>query len=65
MQNKLRTASIRKGLLGGSRFWLGIFASRMLMRALAKVAKKSDMSLDYSQKLPPGKSLLIKHINHK
>lgn len=59
----LRQNSIRRGLLGGSRLWLGVFVGRMMLRWLARVAKRSEMPVRFSEKLAPGESLLVSHVD--
>ncbi len=59
----IRVNSLRKGLLGGSRVWLGVFIVRFVMRWLAKVSKQGDMKVRFSERLEPGESLLVRHLD--
>lgn len=59
----VRVNSFRKGLLGGSRLWLAVFAARMVLRWLARVTKRSEMTVKFSEKLAPGESLEIRHLD--
>ena len=59
----LRTNSLRKGLLGGSRVWTAVFVARFVGRRLARVAKRGDMPVKYSERLAPGESLVIRHLD--
>lgn len=59
----VRVNSFRKGLLGGSRVWLTIFIARMVFRWLAKVSKRTEMPVKFSEQLAPGESLIIRHVD--
>lgn len=59
----IRVKSFRKGLLGGSRVWTAVFVARFLGRRLARVMKKGDMPVKHSERLAPGESLLIRHVD--
>lgn len=57
----VRMNSIRKGLLGGSRFWLSIFALGYVARWSGKVTKRGEMPIRFSEALGPGEELVIRH----
>ena len=57
-----RANSFRKGLLGGSRFWLSVFIARMVWRQIAKVTKRGEPPVKFSEKLAVGESVLIQHL---
>ncbi len=59
----LRTNSFRKGLLGGSRVWTAVFVARFVCRWLARALKKGDMPVKYSERLAPGETLVIRHVD--
>jgi hypothetical protein len=54
--------SIRKGLLGGSRFWLAVFAAGYVGRFVGRVAKRGEPPLVFSEKLELGQAYEIRHI---
>ena len=59
----LRANSFRKGLLGGSRVWLTVFIARFVLRWLARVSKRTEMPVKFSERLAPGESLVIRHVD--
>lgn len=62
VRRTIRMNSIRKGLLGGSRFWLAVFAAGYVGRWSKKVAKRGEMPVEFSEKLQPGQAYEIRHI---
>lgn len=58
----VRANSLRKGLLGGSRVWLTVFIVRFVLRWLAKVTKRTEMPVKYSERLALGETLDIRHV---
>lgn len=58
----VRTTAIRRGVLGGDKLWLSVFALGLAGRQINKVLKRGDMPLRFSEKLEPGQSFLITHI---
>ena len=63
VKRTVRMNSIRKGLLGGSRFWLAVFAAGFVARWSGKVTKRGEMPVRYSERLEPGESIVITHID--
>ncbi|MDG2027500.1 MAG: hypothetical protein P8J50_10340 [Acidimicrobiales bacterium] len=61
VKRTIRMNGIRKGLLGGSRFWLVIFGLGYVARWSGKVTKRGEMPIRYSEKLKPGESIVISH----
>lgn len=61
VKRSIRTNSVRKGLLGGSRFWLVIFGLRHVARWSGKVTKRGEMPIRFSEPLQPGEQLVIRH----
>ena len=59
----VRMNSIRKGLLGGSPFWLGIFGLGYLARWSGKVTKRGEMPVRFSEAIGPGEQLVIRHVD--
>lgn len=62
VRRMVRMNSIRKGLLGGSRFWLAVFAAGYVGRWTGKVTKRGEMPVVFSEKLAEGESFEIRHI---
>ena len=62
VRRTFRTNGIRKGLLGGSRFWLAVFVAGLLVQWSAKVTKRGEMPVRYSERLAPGEGIVIRHI---
>lgn len=58
-----RANGIRKGLLGGSRFWLAMFALGQLGRLTGRVSKRGTMPILFSEELRPGEQLVIRHLD--
>lgn len=63
VKRTVRRNSIRKGLLGGSRFWLTIFGLRYVARWSGKVTKRGEMPIQFSEELAQGEQLVIRHTN--
>lgn len=63
VKRTIRMNSIRKGLLGGSRFWLTIFGLGYVARWSGKVTKRGEMPIRFSEGLKPGEELVIRHID--
>ena len=59
----VRINSFRKGLLGGSRVWLTVFIARFVLRWLARVSKRTEMPVKFSERLAPGESLVVRHVD--
>ena len=62
VKRTIRMNSIRKGLLGGSRFWLAVFVMGCTARWAGKVTKRGEMPVRYSEALGPGEELVIRHL---
>jgi hypothetical protein len=63
VKRTIRANGIRKGLLGGSRFWLVIFGLGYLSRWSGKVSKRGEMPMRFSEPLKPGESIVIRHVD--
>ena len=63
IRRTIRTNSIRKGLLGGSRFWLTVFVLRRFARWSTKITKRGEMPIRFSEPLAPGEWLEIRHLD--
>ena len=59
----IRYNSLRRGLLGGSRFWTIVFAAGFVGRWMGKVTKRGEMPVITSDDLEPGQGLLIRHLS--
>ncbi len=59
----IRVNSIRKGLLGGSKFWMAVLLTRFLGGKMQKVTKRGEKPLRYSEALGPGEQIVIRHID--
>ena len=65
IRRTIRFNSIRRGLLGGSKFWLGVLAAGYVRRSAQKVTKRGEVPVVFSEKLKPGESYEIRHIDPK
>jgi len=63
VKRTIRMNGIRKGLLGGSRFWLTIFVAGYVMRWSGKVTKRGEMPVRFSEALEPGEEIVIRHLD--
>lgn len=63
LQRTIRRNSVRKGLFGGSRFWLAIFAAGYVARWTGTVTKRGTMTVRYSEPLAPGEAIVIRHFD--
>jgi len=61
-RRRIRVKAIRRGLLGGSKPWLAIFALGLLGRGMTKITKRGVFPVVFSEPLKPGERLLITHI---
>jgi len=61
VKRTVRMNGIRKGLLGGSRFWLAIFGLGYVARWSGKVTKRGEMPVKFSEALQPGEEIVIRH----
>jgi hypothetical protein len=55
----------RRGLVGGERKWLAVFAGFAVLSFLRTVAKRGPMPVVFSEALAPGDSILISHRSAK
>jgi hypothetical protein len=58
----IRFNGLRRGVLGGSRFWTALFVASHAGRWASKVAKRGPMPVVTSDALAPGEGLVIRHI---
>lgn len=58
----VRYNSVRRGLLGGSRFWTAVFAARYASRFMTKVTKRGEMPVITSDRLEAGEGVVIRHL---
>ena len=63
VKRTVRMNSIRKGLLGGSRLWLAVFAAGYAARWSGKVTKRGEMPIRFSEPLGPGEEIVIRHVD--
>jgi len=59
----IRLNSIRKGLLGGSKFWLGVFGARLVGSKIRAVTKSGEMPIRFSEQLGVGERLEVTHLD--
>ena len=64
VRRTIRMNSIRKGLLGGSRFWMAVFVAGRMGRFAGKVTKRGEPPVVFSEKLKLGESYEVRHIRH-
>ncbi len=62
VKRTLRANGIRKGLLGGSRFWMFVFVAGSLLRWSGRATKRGEMPVKFSERLGPGEEMIIRHI---
>jgi hypothetical protein len=62
LRRYIRMNALRRGVFGGSKPWLVIFALSMLRRQMGKVTKRGEMPLVLSERLKPGESMVITHL---
>ena len=62
IRRTIRMNSIRKGLLGGSRFWMAVFVAGRLAGWTGKVTKRGEPPVVFSEKMKLGESYEIRHI---
>jgi len=63
LSRTIRFYSIRKGLLGGSTFWLGVFGARLISSRARAFTKRGEMPIRFSQKLAVGERLDVAHLD--
>lgn len=62
VKRTIRFNSIRRGLLGGNRFWLTMFGVLQLARWSGKVTKRGEMPVRFTEQLGPGEAYEIRHV---
>lgn len=60
MRRYLFALALRRGFLGGSRFWTGVGTLSIAMSVLRRIVKEKP-EVAFSAELKPGQSLLISH----
>ncbi len=63
MPRRVTRIGVIRGLLGGSRSWLVLWAAATGFRLVAKVLRR-QAEVVYSEELEPGESLVITHLTH-
>ncbi|HAB58312.1 MAG TPA: hypothetical protein DCE75_09695 [Acidimicrobiaceae bacterium] len=62
LKQTVRTNALRKGLLGGSRQWLVVFAALRVASWSNKVTKRGEAPIAFRQALQPGQAFVITHL---
>lgn len=62
LKQTVRKNALRRGLLGGSRPWLVVFAVLRFAKWSSKVTKRGEAPIAFRQTLSPGQSLVITHL---
>jgi hypothetical protein len=62
LKQAVHTNALRRGLLGGSRPWLVVFAVLRIAKWSSKVAKRGEAPVAFRQALRPGQSFVITHL---
>lgn len=60
MRRLLLARALRKGFLGGSRFWTVVGTIGLAMKVLRKITR-DEPEVTFSEELRPGQTLLISH----
>jgi len=63
LSRTIRIHSIRKGLFGGSTFWLVVFGARLIGSRTKAFTKRGEMPIRFSQKLAVGERLDVAHLD--
>jgi len=61
LRRYIRMSALRKGIFGGSRPWLIVFALLRLGGFIGKITKRGEMPLALSEPLKRGETMVIKH----
>ncbi len=61
LSRTIRLNSIRKGLLGGSKFWLTVFGVRFVGSRIQIITKRGEKPIRFSESLAVGETLTISH----
>ena len=62
VKRSFRFNATRKGLLGGSRFWLAMFGVLQVAKWSGKVTKRGEAPVKFSESLNPGESFVVRHV---
>lgn len=62
LKRLIRFNALRRGLLGGSKFWLTIFVGGWLRKRVQSFTKGGEMPIQFSEKLKVGESYEIRHM---
>ncbi|MEM9465322.1 MAG: hypothetical protein AAGA90_08100 [Actinomycetota bacterium] len=65
LKRTFRFNATRKGLLGGSRFWLAMFGFLQVAKWSGKVTKRGDAPVKFSESLQAGESFIVRHVDAK
>lgn len=63
IQRRIRYNAVRRGLLGGSRFWTAVYFAGHVRRFAQKVTKRGEMPVITSDELGVGEGLVIRHLS--
>jgi len=59
----IRINSVRKGLLGGSGFWMTVFGARFLNKKFQAVSKRGEKPIRFSESLAVDETITIRHVD--
>ena len=62
IQRRIRINAVRRGLLGGSRFWTAVFVAGRLRGFVQRVTKRAEMPIVSSDEVGVGEGLVIRHL---
>ena len=62
LKQTVRTNARRRGLLGGSRQWLIVFAVLRIASWSSKVTKRGEAPIAFRQALQPGQAFVVTHL---
>ena len=65
LKRTFRFNATRKGLLGGSRFWLSMYGFLQLAKWAGKVTKRGEAPVKFSESLAAGESFVVRHVDAK
>ena len=54
--------AVRRGLLGSSRIWFGVFVATGAVKVLRRVMRSSEPSVVLSEQLEPGAGIEVRHV---
>lgn len=61
MLSRLTRLAFRRGVIGGSRLWLGVGALALAGRLVVRLAQRNE-EIVYHEELAPGDGLVISHL---